>query len=480
MRKKGLVLEDIEVLDYAAEGKALARLDGKVLFIEGGAVPGDRVDVRLLKSKKDWASARLLRLRVASPERVEPFCPHFGTCGGCQWQMLPYARQLAFKQQQVTEQLRRLGGGIQLPEPEPILGADPQRRYRNKLEFTFSSRAYLSAEDLQREPRPEAGPALGFHAPRRFDKVLDIERCELQPEPSNALRNELRRFALEHGYSFYDPRSHEGWLRNLVIRSNREGELMVNLVLQHDEPTERDRVLAHISERFPEIRSLYYTINPKWNDSLNDLSPRLFRGDAYLLERLGDCRFRIGPKSFFQTNSLQAERMYEQVRDFAALSGTETLYDLYCGTGTIGIFLAAAARKVVGIELVREAVEDARENAILNGVANIRFYDGDVLQLCDRGFLEREGAPDVVVTDPPRAGMHEALVAKLLELRAPRIVYVSCNPATQARDLALLDAAYAVRRIRPLDMFPHTHHIENIVLLTLRDPQGPDAQIPDA
>lgn len=479
MRKKGIILEDIEVLDYAAEGKALARLDGKVLFIEGGAVPGDRVDVRLLKSKKDWASARMLRLREASAERVEPFCPHFGTCGGCQWQMLPYERQLAYKQQQVAEQLRRLGGGIRLPEPEPILGADPQRRYRNKLEFTFSSRAFLSAEDLKRGPSPEPRPALGFHAPGLFDKVLDIERCELQPEPSNALRNELRRLALQQGYAFYDPRAREGWLRNLVVRSNREGEMMVNLVLQHDKAPERERILDHLRGQFPEIRSLYYTINPKWNDSLADLSPRLYAGEPWLLERLGDCRFRIGPKSFFQTNSLQAERMYEQVREFAALSGTQTLYDLYCGTGTIGIFLSGGARRVLGIELVKEAVEDARRNAELNGVDNVRFYEGDVLQLCDAGFMDREGAPDVVVTDPPRAGMPEALVARLLEMRAPRIVYVSCNPATQARDLALLDAAYEVSRIRPLDMFPHTHHIETIVLLTLREPDSLAAQTRD-
>lgn len=479
MRKKGIILEDIEVLDYAAEGKALARLDGKVLFIEGGAVPGDRVDVRLLKSKKDWASGRVLRLREASPERVEPFCPHFGTCGGCQWQMLPYERQLAYKQQQVTEQLRRLGGGIRLPEPEPILGADPQRRYRNKLEFTFSSRAYLSAEDLKREPAPEARPALGFHAPGMFDKVLDIERCELQPEPSNELRNELRRLCLERGYAFYDPRAREGWLRNLVVRSNREGELMVNLVLQHENAAERVLVLDHLKTHFPQIRSLYYTINPKWNDSVADLSPRLHAGEPFLLERLGDCRFQIGPKSFFQTNSLQAERMYRQVQEFAALTGRETLYDLYCGTGTIGIFLAAGARRVLGIELVTEAVQDARRNAELNGADNTRFFEGDVLQLCDRGFLEREGAPDVVVTDPPRAGMHPELVSRLLEMRAPRIVYVSCNPATQARDLALLDPGYEVRRIRPLDMFPHTHHIENIVLLTLREPDSRAAQTRD-
>lgn len=466
-KRKQILLERVPVTDYAAEGKSLARLDGKVIFIEGGAVPGDVVDVRLGKNKKDWAEGRVTHFHSYSPERTTPFCAHFGVCGGCKWQMLPYARQLAFKQQQVADALTRIGK-LALPPMETILGAGETIHYRNKLEFTFSNRAYLSAEEIQRDGWTSRD-ALGFHLPRLFDKILDIDTCYLQAEPSNAIRNTVRTFAIEKGYAFYDHRAHTGWLRNLIIRTSTTGEVMVNLCLHHEDEAPRRALLDHLAETVPGITTMLYTLNPKGNDSIGDLEPVIYSGTGYITEKLEDFVFKIGPKSFFQTNTRQAEKLYSVVRNFAGLTGTETVYDLYCGTGSIGIFLSRGAARIIGVEQVAEAVGHARENAATNGITHASFFEGDVIDVCTDEFFAAQGSADVIITDPPRAGMHEKLVAKLIEMKAPRIVYVSCNPATQARDLEKLDPYYRVEKIQPVDLFPHTQHIENVVALQKRN-----------
>lgn len=468
MRKKNVVLEKVPVTGYAAEGKALARVDGKVIFIEGGVVPGDVVDVRLSKNKKDWAEGKATQVHTFSPERTTPFCDHFGLCGGCKWQMLPYEKQMEYKQQQVEDNLRRIGH-LEFPAISPILGATKTRRYRNKLEFTFSNKAYLTDEEIRAagEEWPKRN-ALGFHIPRLFDKVLDIQTCHLQEEPANLIKNTIRDWAEQHHLSFYDIRRQEGWLRNLVLRICTTGEVMVNLVIHHELEAERTALLDHLLAAVPEITTLLYTVNPKKNDSIFDLEPKVYSGKGYVTEKLEDFTFKIGPKSFFQTNTYQGEALYKVTRDFAGLTGAEIVYDLYCGTGSIGIFVSRQAKKVIGIELISEAIDDARENASANAVDNATFFAGDVTDICDDAFFAAHGAPDVIITDPPRAGMHEKLTAKLLEVAAPRIVYVSCNPATQARDLALLNEKYTIEKIQPVDMFPHTHHIENVVLLQRR------------
>lgn len=464
MRKKNVVLEKVPVSAYAAEGKALARQDGKVIFIEGGVVPGDVVDIRLSKNKKDWAEGRAVHIHTYSSQRVTPFCEHFGTCGGCKWQMLPYTAQLEYKQQQVADHLQRIGR-LELPPIDPILGSQLTAGYRNKLEFTFSNRAYLTEKEIREDGTIPQRNALGFHVPRLFDKVLDINTCHLQQEPMNRIRNTVKEYALAQGLSFYDIRAQLGWLRNLVIRICTTGEIMVNLVIHHDDRQQREALLDHLLAAVPEITTLVYTVNPKKNDSIFDLEPRVYYGKGYVEEQLEDFIFKIGPKSFFQTNTYQGEALYRVARDFAALSGTEIVYDLYCGTGSIGIFVSRKARKVIGIELISEAIDDARENAARNSVENAAFFAGDVVDICDDAFFTAHGQPDVIITDPPRAGMHEKLIHKLLQIAAPKIVYVSCNPATQARDLALLNELYAVTKVQPVDMFPHTHHIENVVLL---------------
>lgn len=450
---------------YAAEGKALARHDGKVIFIEGGVVPGDVVDIRLSKNKKDWAEGRAIHIHTYSDKRAEPFCEHFGTCGGCKWQMLPYSLQLEYKQQQVADHLQRIGK-LALPAMDPIKGSRHTIHYRNKLEFTFSNRAYLTAEEIKdNEGVVLERNALGFHVPKLFDKVLDINTCYLQEEPVNLIKNTVREYALAHGLSFYDIRAQEGWLRNMVVRICTTGEIMVNLVIHHENKKNREALLQHLLKTVPAITTLVYTINPKKNDTIFDLEPKVYYGKGYVEEKLEDFVFKIGPKSFFQTNTYQGEVLYQVTREFAGLTGTEIVYDLYCGTGSIGIFVSPQAKKIVGIELIREAIDDAKENAARNNVQNAHFFAGDVIDICDDAFFEQHGQPDVVITDPPRAGMHEKLVSKLLQIAAPKIVYVSCNPATQARDLALLDALYTVEKVQPVDMFPHTHHIENVVLL---------------
>ncbi len=461
------------VEDYAAEGRSLSRVGGKVIFIEG-AVPGDTVDVLLGKNKKEWAEGKAIRFHTLSAARTEPFCGHFGVCGGCKWQMLPYEKQLEYKQNEVEQNLRRLGH-IDLPPLMPILGCDETVRYRNKLEFTFSNRRYKTREEMQEDPilhQPVAerkeDPALGFHVPRLFDKVIDITTCHLMTEPVNIIKNTIREFAIQQGYPFYDIRQHTGWLRNLIIRISTTGEVMVNVCMAYDESTERPKLLDHLLRQVPSITTLLYTINDKRNDSIYDLVPQVYFGKGYITERLEDFQFKISPKSFFQTNSRQGEKLYRVARDFAELTGNETIYDLYCGTGSIGIFVSRLAKKVIGVELIPDAIADAKENAGLNHIGHASFFTGDVVDICNDDFFDRHGRPDVIITDPPRAGMHEKLVKKILEMQASLVVYVSCNTATQARDLQWLQEKYEVTKVQPVDMFPHTHHIENVVQLKLK------------
>jgi 23S rRNA (uracil1939-C5)-methyltransferase len=469
-RNSSRVLEHVAVQDYAAEGRSISRVEGKVVFIEG-AVPGDVVDVMLTKSKKDWAEGKAIHFHSLSTQRTTPFCEHFGVCGGCKWQMLPYEQQLQYKQNEAEQNLKRLGR-IALPPVMPIIGCENSTRYRNKLEFTFSNRRYKTWEELRAGDASAEGnrdePALGFHVPKLFDKVIDIHTCHLMEEPANLIRNTIRDFALQNNYPFYDIRQHTGWLRTLIIRLTTSGEIMVNICFGYDDEKERDNLFRHLLDKVPGISTLLYTINPKYNDSLHDLEPVAWYGKGYITEQLEHFKFIIGPKSFFQTNSRQGERLYQVTRDFASLTGNELLYDLYCGTGSIGIFLSDKARKIIGVEVIPEAVEDAKINARLNDIGHASFFAGDVVDICNDDFLGAHGKPDVVITDPPRAGMHEKLVRKILEMRAPVVVYVSCNTATQARDLQLLDSLYSVEKVQPVDMFPHTHHIENVVKLSLR------------
>lgn len=471
-QKKRIVLESVEITGYAAEGKAIARPEGKVIFVQG-AVPGDKADLLITKNKKDYAEALAIRITGPSPDREEPFCRHFGVCGGCKWQMLPYHKQLEYKQQEAAENLSRIGKTGPLPML-PIIGSEKQKAYRNKLEFTFSNKRFLTAED-QRESVDENIGALGYHVARVFHKAIDITECHLMEEVNNKVRNEIRKIALENEYPYYDIKQHTGWLRNVVLRLTRAGELMVNVVLNHDDDEEnRKTLLDELLRRVPEITTMLYTINPKWNDSIFDLEPVVHSGKGHVTERLytgeGDrfFDFIIGPKSFFQTNTLQAENLYRVTAEFAALTGKETVYDLYCGTGSIGIFLSDKAGKIIGVESIEEAVKDAGKNALLNNISHAEFFAGDVIKVCNDEFFARHGRPDVIITDPPRAGMHEKLILKLLEIAAPRIVYVSCNTATQARDIHLLSEKYDVEKIRPVDMFPHTHHIESVAALTLK------------
>jgi len=465
-KNKKIILEDLSITDYAAEGKALAKQDGKVIFISG-AVPGDVADVLLTKNKKDWAEGRVLQIKEYSKERVEPFCRHFGVCGGCKWQMLPYKKQLQYKQQEAEQNLKRIGK-TELPEILPIIGGDDTVHYRNKLEFTFSNKRYLTNDEIGKAEALPQQNALGFHVPRIFDKVIDIEECYLMDDVNNRIRNTIRSFAIENKFSFYDIREHTGWLRNIIIRLCTTGELMVNICLNYDAEEDRKKLFDHLLKQVPAITTLLYTINPKWNDSIYDLMPQIYYGKGFAIEKLEDYQFKISAKSFFQTNTRQAEKLYSIARDFAALTGKEIVYDLYCGTGSIGIFVSRGAKKIIGVEVIEEAIADAKENAALNNITHAEFFSGDVIKICNDEFFSVHGKPDVIITDPPRAGMHEKLVNKLLEIAAPKIVYVSCNTATQARDINLLSEKYSVEKIQPVDMFPHTHHIECVALLKLK------------
>jgi 23S rRNA (uracil1939-C5)-methyltransferase len=462
-KKKDTVLQKVLVEDYAAEGKSLARVEGKVIFIER-AVPGDVVDLRLSKNKKDWAEGHPIYFHEYSRDRVDPFCEHFGVCGGCQWQMLPYEKQLQYKQKQVFDNLTRIGK-VNLPDFLPIAGAAETRFYRNKLEYTFSTKEFFAEKPVD---MPETPGALGFHAKGFFDKVVAIRKCWLQNDLTNTIRNSIRDYAFANGLSFYDIRQHAGLLRTMLVRICSTGEVMVNLVVGNEETSKRDALLEFIKCSFPQITTLLYTVNLKKNDSMQDLEPQLYSGKGYVIEQLENFRFKIGPKSFFQTNTKQGEALYRITRDFAELNGSQVVYDLYCGTGSIGIFCSEGAKKIVGVEVIEEAINDARENAVLNNIRHAEFISGDVIEICNDDFFTLHGRPDVIITDPPRAGMHEKLVKKILEIQAPVVVYVSCNPATQARDLNLLDEKYEVTKVRPVDMFPHTHHIENVVQLKLK------------
>ena len=468
MRKKhkNVVLNNITITDYAAEGKSLARVDGKVIFVSG-VIPGDVADIQLGKSKKDWAEGRAIKIIEPSRNRLTPFCKHFGNCGGCKWQMLPYDKQLEYKQQEAEQNLKRIGK-TDIPEMLPIIGSAKTTAYRNKLEFTFSNKRYLTNEEIGSETAITQQNALGYHAPRIFDKVIDITECHLLDEVNNNIRNTVRDFAAANNLAFYDIREHTGWLRNIIIRFTTTGELMVNIVINNEDEINRIALLDHLLAKVPSITTLLYTINPKWNDTIYDLTPQVYFGKGFVIEKLGKWEFMISPKSFFQTNTQQAENLYSVAKDFAGLTGEEIVYDLYCGTGSIGIFVSDKAKKIIGVEVIEDAIEDAKKNAALNNIEHAHFFAGDVIKICNDEFFTKHGKPDVVITDPPRAGMHEKLVNKLLEMESPKIVYVSCNTATQARDIALLSEKYNVVKVQAVDMFPHTHHIECVALLTLK------------
>ena len=459
-KKQEIILENVVIESVAAEGKALARIDGTVLFVQF-AVPGDIVDVKVTKKKKNYMEGYILRLVKPSEHRLEPFCKHFGVCGGCKWQPLPYQMQLQAKQQQVYDQLVRIGH-LTVPEISPIVASGNTTYYRNKLEFTFSQRRWLNEGEDPDSFTPEERCGLGFHVGRFFDKVLDIEKCYLQKEPSNSIRLFIKKYAIDNGLTFFNIREHEGFLRNMFIRTTEKGEVMLIICFYHEDVKARTALLDAVSEQFPQIVSLYYVINPKANDSIADQECILYKGDEAIYETMENLRFKIGPKSFYQTNSPQAYKLYSLAREYAALTGTETVYDLYTGTGTIAQFVSDKASKVIGIEYVPEAIEDARVNARNNGITNCEFFAGDILT---DEFVSEHGKPDVIILDPPRAGIHPDVAQVILNAAPSRMVYVSCNPASQARDLEILCKDYHITAVRPVDMFPHTHHVENVVAL---------------
>ncbi|MBE6280875.1 MAG: 23S rRNA (uracil(1939)-C(5))-methyltransferase RlmD [Bacteroides sp.] len=466
-KKKPLpLLEKITITDVAAEGKALAKVNDLVVFVPY-VVPGDVVDLQVKRKKNKYAEAVAVKFHEYSSRRAVPFCQHYGVCGGCKWQCLAYEDQIKYKQKQVTDNLTRIGK-IELPEISPILGSEKTEFYRNKLEFTFSDKRWLTEEEVKADVQYDQMNAVGFHIPGAFDKVLAIEKCWLQDDISNQIRNAIRDYAYEHNYAFYNIRNHEGVLRNLMIRTSSTGELMVLLQVRVSCDKDLDQtkeLLAYVADKFPQITSLLYVVNNKQNDTINDLDVEVFKGNDHIFEEMEGLRFKVGPKSFYQTNSEQAYNLYKVARDFAGLTGEELVYDLYTGTGTIANFVSRRAKKVIGIEYVPEAIEDAKVNSAINGIDNTLFYAGDMKDMLTQDFINEHGRPDVIITDPPRAGMHTDVIDVILFAEPRRIVYVSCNPATQARDLQLLDAKYKVMAVQPVDMFPHTHHVENVVLL---------------
>ena len=465
-RKELPILPEIEITGVAAEGKSIARFNDMVIFIPFGA-PGDIADIKIDRKKHSYAEGHIERLITPSPIRTQPRCEHFTVCGGCRWQHLPYEYQLKCKQQQVTDALTRIAK-VELPEISPIIGSKETWHYRNKMEYTFSNKKWLTFDQLRSGEEFPDRDAAGFHIPGAFDKVLDINRCHLQDDFGNRLRNFIKDYGKTEGMSFYDLKSNSGFLRTLMIRIASTGEIMVLMAVGEDNQVTIQKLMSAINDRFPEITSLSYVINTKLNDTFADLDIVTFSGRPYIEERMDDLRFRIGPKSFYQTNSEQAHRLYEVARDFADLKGGELVYDLYTGTGTIANFIAKCCRKVIGIEYVEDAIKDARINSEVNGIENTLFFAGDMKDVLTDDFIDQHGRPEVMIVDPPRAGMHGDVVNAILNAEPERIVYVSCNPATQARDLALLDEKYKVVRVQPVDMFPHTHHVENVVKLQRR------------
>lgn len=465
--KDKIVFENIQVLDAGAKGVSVAKApDGKVIFIPN-VVPGDVIDVQTFKKRKSYYEGKAIRFHKLSEHRIEPVCEHFGSCGGCKWQNMDYSRQLHYKQNEVLNHLQRIGK-VALPEFEPILGSEQQFFYRNKMEFSFSNARWLTDKEIASTTELDDRNALGFHIPKMWDKILDIHKCWLQEDPSNDIRNEIRNFAIENGLPFFDPRNHEGLLRTLMIRTASTGEVMVLLQFFDDNKPQRELLLNFVAARFPQVTSLLYVVNQKQNDTLYDQKIEVYKGRDHIFEEMEGLKFSINAKSFYQTNPAQAYELYKITRDFAGLTGNELVYDLYTGTGTIAQFVSKKARKVIGVESVPEAIAEAKENARRNNIDNCEFFVGDMKAVFNDAFIAQHGHPDVVITDPPRDGMHKDVVEQILRIAPEKVVYVSCNSATQARDLALMDAAYKVARVRPVDMFPQTHHVENVVLLEKR------------
>lgn len=466
-RKLDLILENVKIESVAAEGKSLAHVDGTVVFVEF-AVPGDIVNVKVTKKKKNYMEGFILEIVKPSEDRLQPFCEHFGICGGCRWQPLPYDMQLKAKQQQVWDQLVRIGH-LEIPDISPILPSDKTKYYRNKLEFTFSNKRWIYNNEDPDSLTDEERLGLGFHVGKFFDKVLDIKHCSLQPEPSNEIRLFIREYAVTHNLEFYNIRENTGFLRNIIIRNNQVGDVMLTVCFAYDDQDKIVPMLDAIAVEFPQIKSLHYVINEKLNDSISDLDCILYKGEDAIWETMGKLKFKIGPKSFYQTNSEQAYKLYSVAKEFAALTGNEVVYDLYTGTGTIAQFISDKASKVIGIEYVKEAIEDARINAEANGITNCTFFDGDMKDILTADFIKEHGKPEVMIIDPPRAGMHPDVVKVIMEAAPERIVYVSCNPASQARDLAMMSPMYEITAVQPVDMFPHTMHVENVCALKLKD-----------
>lgn len=462
-KRKKPFYERVSIEDIGSEGKALVKINDMVVFTRH-AIPGDIVDLQVIRKRKNYQEAVITRIYEFSKERVKPFCSHFGDCGGCVWQFLPYDKQLFYKQKQVVDQLTRIGK-VKLPVISPVLASENKIFYRNKLEYTFSTRRWLTREEIDSGNNFFDSDSLGFHASGQFDKVINIEKCWLQPDPSNAIRTYVYQYAIDNGLEFFDIRNQKGFLRTLMIRTSTRNEVMVVLSVFRDDREALSGLLNSVKENFPSVTSLMYVINSKGNDTISDLDIMLYYGRDYILEEMENLKFRIGPKSFFQTNSAQAYNLYKVVREFAALTGREIVYDLYTGTGTIAQFIAGNAQKVVGIDYVPSAINDAVINASLNQIDNVFFFTGDIKELLKLNFTKEHGKPDVIITDPPRAGMHKDVIESLLEILPEKIVYVSCNPATQARDINLLSSHYTVIKVQPVDMFPHTQHVENVVLL---------------
>ncbi|MEO9485699.1 MAG: 23S rRNA (uracil(1939)-C(5))-methyltransferase RlmD [Ekhidna sp.] len=463
--KKGATIDSLEITGISSEGKGVGRVDGKVVFVKE-TVPGDIVKARVVGKKKKFLEAYAEEILSRSSERTAPFCEHFGLCGGCKWQHMEYDAQLKYKQGHVEENLRKLSG-LKLPEINPILGSSKTSFYRNKLEFTFSNFRWLTREEINSDEE-YVRTGLGFHIPKQYNKIINVNKCHLQADPSNEIRLKVKDFADKHDVSFYDVKNQEGFLRNLVIRTASTGDVMVILQVHYRDQEMLDLVMNFIQKEFPAITSLMFVVNEKGNDSFGDLEVELFAGKDHIMEQMDDLKFKIGPKSFYQTNSEQAHELYKVAADFAGLKGEELVYDLYTGTGTIANFVARSAKKVIGIEYVEEAIADAKVNSELNGIDNTDFYAGDMKDLLGNEFINEHGKPDVIITDPPRAGMHPRVTQMLADLKAERMVYVSCNPATQARDLEILGQVYEVKKIQPVDMFPQTQHVENVILLELK------------